>query len=88
MTRTDIINKVESLEGKELTRDDYYELGKMHRELPLCLRDWNWLKEITGWKGTANSYRCYVKSRLKRENELPISTSDDAIESADEDRST
>lgn len=84
MTREEITKKIESFGKRELTKDELYELGKMHRELPLAQRDWTWMAEVAGWKGNAEAYRGYVKGRMKRENTLPVATSDNAIESANQ----
>ena len=85
MTRDKIIEFVKQCKGPELTKDDLFEAGMMHRELPLSQRDWLWLAEITGWKGSAEAYRGFVKNRMKKENTLPVATSVNAIESACDD---
>lgn len=84
MTREEIAKKIESFGTKELSKDQLFEIGVMHRELPLAQRDWTWLAEITGWTGSAEAYRGFVKNRMRRENTLPVATSVNAIESANE----
>ena len=84
MTREEIAKKIESFNTKELSKDQLFEVGVMHRDLPLAQRDWTWLAEITGWTGSAEAYRGFVKNRMRRENTLPVATSVNAIESANE----
>ena len=84
MTREEIIKKIESFGGRELTKDELYEIGVMHRELPLSQRDWTWAAEMAGWKSSAESYRGYIKHRMKKDNTLPVATSVNAIEGANE----
>ena len=65
--RDDIIERVEELlDNGELSRKDFYVIGLMHRELPKSQRSWEWLSKLTGWRGTAESYRCFVKDQFKK----------------------
>lgn len=84
MTREQIIEKIKTFAHADLSKDEFFELGKMHRELPVSLRDWTWLAEVTGWKKSAEAYRCFVKGRLAKLGELkqeqPIEETSDSID--------
>ena len=51
---------------KILTDEDFYEIGKMHRELPKSEKNWNSLAILVGYPGSGEAYRCFVKKKLYR----------------------
>ena len=51
----------------ELTKDEVYEICKMHRELPKVERSWSWLADLINWQGTAESLRQFTLKRLRDE---------------------
>lgn len=53
--------------GNDLTKDDVYEIGKKHRELPKSERSWAWVADLIHWKGTGESLRGFVLRRMKEE---------------------
>ena len=73
MTREEIISKLSQLSAdgnKELSRKEFITLGMMHRQLPRSERNWEWLATISGWNGTADSYRCAVKKVALSKKEI------------------
>lgn len=43
------------------TLDEYYLIGDMHRNLSKSDKSWAALCKAVGWKGSPNSYRCFVR---------------------------
>ena len=70
MTRQEIIELIDkkSKDG-DLTKDDLYEIGLAHRNLPKQDRSWSWLLSLTGGFVSSEAYRGYVIHRLKQEQE-------------------
>ena len=84
MTREEIIEKIKSYNTPELSEAQLYEIGVMHKQLPKSQRDWTWVAELVDWRGSSEAYRHFTNRRMRKENILPVSTSDNAIEKADE----
>ena len=81
MTKDDVINLInKKLSGGKLSKDDFYEIGVAHRELPKGDRNWAWLADLTKWEGSGESYRSFVLRRLKNEGLI-----DDAFDLNNED---
>lgn len=66
-------------ENGEFTRDDIYEIGKKHKELPKADRNWAWVTELVHWNGTGESLRQFVLKRMKEEGLVssPVDLNDD-----------
>ena len=60
---------VESFNKTEFTKEEAYEIGKMHRTLDNRDKDWSALAEKLGWKN-GDALRCFVKGRLAKEGLL------------------
>ena len=71
-TLIELVNK--KLSNGKLSKDDAYEIGVAHRELPKAERNWSWLAELIHWEGTGESLRNFVLRRLKAEGlvESPV----------------
>ena len=68
MTREEIVSLIDEKKSKGfLNKDDYYEIGLAHRELPKSERSWSWLLALTGGFSSSEAYRCFVVHRLKSE---------------------
>ena len=68
MTREEIIKLVNEKQAKGfLSKDDYYEIGLAHRQLPKVERSWSWLLSLTGGFTSSESFRTFVVHRLKSE---------------------
>lgn len=66
MTREDLEILIKDKKAKgELTKDDLYDIGVAHRELPRQDRGWQWLLSLTGGFQSPEAYRSYVLRRLK-----------------------
>ncbi len=71
MTREEIYSLVATKKEKGfLTKDDYFEIGLAHRQLPKSQRSWSWLVSITGGFGSSVAYRTFVVHRLKDTNSV------------------
>ena len=73
MTREQIIERIAELSHngtKGLTREEFIEVGIMHRQLPVTLKSWQWLAEVTGYCGTSEAYRSMVVRALDRNGQL------------------
>jgi hypothetical protein len=73
MTREKLLEMIRDRKesaGGTLTDDDIYAIGMAHKELPVGDRDWEWLKEQIGWKGTHEGLRSFVKNRAYANNEV------------------
>lgn len=72
MNRNDILKLIEERKSKgELTKDDLFEIGNAHRQLPRKSRSWAWLLGNTGGFPNPEAYRKYVCFRLMQVGELP-----------------
>jgi len=60
MNRQDILDAIKAKDT--LRNDDFLQLGLMHKQLPRGERNWQWLTDVTGWPGTCENYRCFVKA--------------------------
>lgn len=66
MTREEIEALIEEKQAKGfLSKDDYYEIGLAHRELPKGERSWSWLLSLTGGFPSSEAYRTFVVHRLR-----------------------
>lgn len=68
MTKEQIVRKINDYDpfgvGK-LSYEQLIEVGLMLKQLPLHERSWEWLKQVTRYKGTADSLRCKIKNYTK-----------------------
>ena len=49
MTREKIVEMIKNKQAKApLSRDDLFEIGVAHRQLPRAERSWSWLLNLTG----------------------------------------
>lgn len=71
MTREKIVEMIKSKQAKApLSRDDLFEIGVAHRQLPRAERSWSWLLNLTGGFSSSEGYRNFVIKRLKQKGEL------------------
>lgn len=80
MTREKIVEMIKSKQAKApLSRDDLFEIGVAHRQLPRAERSWSWLLNLTGGFSSSEGYRNFVIKRLKQKGELlsPCETEND-----------
>lgn len=69
MTREEIESAIaHKRESGGLSKDDLYQIGLMHRELPKMDRSWKWLLDLTGGFVSSEAYREYVRDRHRKEN--------------------
>ena len=69
MTREELVKLIEEKQEKGfLSKEDYYEIGLAHRELPKSERSWSWLLSLTGGFKSSESYRTFVVHRLKEDS--------------------
>lgn len=77
MTREEIVNLIEEKEKVGLgylSRDDLYEIGLAHRELPKSQRSWEWLNSMTGNYFVSNeAYRNFVLKKLRKTGKFNLS---------------
>lgn len=72
MTQTEFLEFLKKFDEENLTEDDLFEIGVVHKELPLGIKNWSNLNETLGMPfTTGENYRCWVKQRLARAGELP-----------------
>lgn len=66
----EFINYVKSFNKQpgEYTKDDLYEIGQKHKKE--LNKNWNELADLVGWTKSAEAYRSYVNSRLKKDGLL------------------
>ena len=70
MTREEVLKLISEKQSKGfLTKDDYYEIGLAHRQLPKAERSWSWLLEKTGGFTSSEAYRSFVVHRLRTSEE-------------------
>lgn len=62
----DFIKSFKKESGK-FTQDELYLIGIKHKELPSASKSWKELTTLVGYPGTADSYRCFVNRRQRRE---------------------
>lgn len=75
MTKNAFIEFVnEKTKNGTLSKDDIYEIGVKHRELPKAERNWSWLADLIKWSGSGESLRGFILRRLKNEGlvESPV----------------
>ena len=80
MTREKIVEMIKNKQAKApLSRDDLFEIGVAHRQLPRAERSWSWLLNLTGGFSSSEGYRNFVIKRLKQKGELlsPCETEND-----------
>lgn len=76
MTRQEIktlIDNRRALHGK-LTREDFFDIGMAHRQLPKIERSWSWLLSLTGGLEdgfqTSEGYRNFIVKRLRKSGQF------------------
>ena len=73
MTKEELVKLIEEKQEKGfLSKEDYYEIGLAHRELPKQERNWSWLLSLTGGFKSSESYRTFVVHRLRDSNTLDV----------------
>lgn len=74
MNREDLLSEINRLMVKGyLTRDEFLSIGIDHKSLPASQKNWKWLKDVTRWPGTEESYRQFVKRSVpRRKKEEPV----------------
>lgn len=72
MTKQEFIELVDSrMSVKDtLSKDEIYEIGKAHRELPKQDRNWSWVADLINWQGSAEALRGFVLRRLREDGML------------------
>lgn len=72
MTREEIIKLIDTKKIKnnfKLTKEDLFEIGLAHRDLPKSQRSWSWLLSLTGGFSSSEAYRSFVLKKLKKEQD-------------------
>ena len=70
MTKNEFLDYVKTFNKKfgEYTRDEVFDIGlRLKTVEPVRDRDWSLFAQIVGWENGAESLRCYIKDRQKRE---------------------
>lgn len=71
MTREDVVRLIEERHQKGyLTKDDLYDIGMSHRQLPKKDRSWSWLLSLTGGFTSSEAYRNFVLKKVRKEGLL------------------
>jgi len=83
MTKHEIVNLIKerrALHGGILTKEDLFDIGMAHRQLPKTERSWAWLLSLTGGFGTSEAYRVFIVHRLKTQGNLESFDKENATE--------
>lgn len=86
MTKQQFIDYVAKFKKNpgEFTRDEIYLIGTYHKTLPQADKSWDWVKDITGWEGTKESLRSFIKDSHRRDMK-GLQPAEPSKESAEED---